>query len=96
MLTIDPNRMSQVIQAAFERTADAHRWQTAIVRAAQIIDSNPYVHFENGVLLMLSEDSLEIYEVTATTCRCTAFKKGQPCKHRAAHRLLTRYNETSH
>jgi hypothetical protein len=52
---------------------------------------------------MLSPDSAELYEVTAGRCEridgerrvtCKAFAQGQPCKHRAARRLLARYNST--
>lgn len=79
----------------------------AVVRAAQIIDSNPYVHFESetGTLLLLSNDSNELYEVTVRECfrmdgdrrvHCKAYAQGQPCKHRALRHLLTRYTETLH
>ena len=96
MLNIDQNKMREVIQAAFNKATGNRRWETAIVKAQQIIESNPYVHMQaDGSLLMLS-DSNEIYEVKSNHCPCKAFRNGQPCKHRALYRLLTRYSETSH
>jgi hypothetical protein len=91
MLNVNAGRMQQVIQAAFDKVTGNLRWQIAIASAKQIIESNPFVHMqEDGTLLMLS-DSNEIYEVTAYTCPCRAFRQGQPCKHRATRQLLIRY-----
>jgi len=101
MFLQNQEKFQEVVQAAFERTQDNRRWQMAIVKAMQIIESNPFLHMdEQGTLIMLSPDSTEIYETTARECfrivgefrvHCRAFANGQPCKHRAAHRLLTRY-----
>lgn len=95
MMNIDQNRMQQVIQDAFNKVTGNRRWEMAVARAAQQLESNPYLHFADGKLLMLS-DSNEIYEVTDKACTCKAFRQGQPCKHRAIVRLMQRYNETSH
>ena len=95
MMNIDQNRMSEVIQQAFDKVSGNRRWETAIAKAKQQLGSNPYLHFDGSKLLMLS-DSNEIYEVTDRACTCKAFRNGQPCKHRAIVRLMQRYNETSH
>ena len=95
MLNVNADRMQQVIQAAFDKVTGNRRWQMAIARAKQIIESNPFVHLDGDTLLMLS-DSNEIYEVRAGFCPCKAFSQGQPCKHRAVRRLILRYNETVH
>ncbi|MCA1616437.1 MAG: hypothetical protein LC800_20545 [Acidobacteria bacterium] len=94
MMNLDQDTMRQVVEAAFNST-NSLRWQVAITRAAQILESNPSVHLDGDTLLMLS-DSGEIYEVKSGSCPCKAFRQGQPCKHRAARQLLIRYNETSH
>ena len=52
------------------------------------------VYHDGDVLLVLSESG-EIYRVNGV-CQCKAFANGQPCWHRAAARLIERYNETSH
>lgn len=96
MLNIDADRLQQVAQDAFNKAQGQKRWQTAVVKAKQIIESNPFLHMdESGTLLMLS-DSDEIYEVKHGSCPCTAFRNGQPCKHRATRQLLLRYSETIH
>jgi len=94
MLNLDQDRMQQVVQEAFNRATGNRRWETAIVRAKQQLESNPYMHFEGGELLVLSESG-EIYTANGS-CQCKAFANHQPCWHRAAARLVRRYTETSH
>lgn len=92
-MNIDLGRMEQVIQAAFDKVTGSRRWQTAIVKAKQQIEENPYLHFDGCALLILSPSG-EIYSANGT-CQCKAYKKGQPCWHRAAARLVERYRQTS-
>jgi hypothetical protein len=94
MLNIDEDRMQQVIQQAFDSVAGNRRWESAIVRAKQQIETNPYMHFDGAGLLVLSESG-EIYRADGT-CQCKAYANGKPCWHRAAARLIQRYNEKSH
>lgn len=94
MMNINTDKMQQVIQQAFDRVAGNRRWENAIVRAKQQLECNPYMHFDGDALLVLSESG-EIYQANEA-CQCKAFAKGQPCWHRAAARLVKRYNETSH
>jgi hypothetical protein len=93
-MNIDQSRMEQVIQEAFDKVSGSRRWQTAIVKAKQQIEENPYLHFDGCALLILSPSG-EIYSANGS-CQCKAYQKGQPCWHRAAARLVERYNETSH
>lgn len=94
MVSIDQNRMQQVIQEAFDKVSGSRRWQTAIAKAKQQIEENPYMHFDGAGLLVLSESG-EIYRANGA-CQCKAYTNGWPCWHRAAARLVQRYNETSH
>lgn len=94
MLEINQDKMEKVIQEAFNRVKCSRRWRTAIVKAKQQIESNPYIHFDGQALLILSPSG-EIYTANGT-CQCKAYMSGQPCWHRAAARLVERYNETSH
>ncbi len=91
MMNIDQSRMEQVIQEAFDKVTGSRRWQTAIAKAKQQIEENPYLHFDGSALLILSPSG-EIYSANGS-CQCRAFTNGQPCWHRAAARLVTRYNE---
>lgn len=94
MVNLDQDRMQQVAQEAFNRASGNHRWEVAIAKARQQLESNPYMHFDGQSLLILSPSG-EIYTANGA-CQCKAFAKGQPCWHRAAARLVRRYNETSH
>jgi hypothetical protein len=91
MMNLNTNRMEHVIQEAFDKAANSHRWQTAIAKARQELESNPYMHFDGHALLILSPSG-EIYSANGR-CQCRAFTHGQPCWHRAAARLVERYNE---
>ena len=93
-MDIDQNRMQKVIQTAFDKVANSIRWQTAIAKAKQQLEANPYIHFDGNALLILSPSG-EIYSANGI-CQCKAYRSGQPCWHRAAARLVQRYNETSH
>lgn len=94
MLNIDPDRMQQVAQKAFDKVSGNRRWETAIAKAKGQLESNPYIHFDGAALLILSPSG-EIYTANGA-CQCKAFAKGHPCWHRAAARLVQRYNETAH
>lgn len=94
MMNIDQSRMLEIVQAAFDKVADSRRWQVAIVKAKQQIEENPYLHFDGHTLLILSPSG-EIYAANGS-CQCKAYAKHQPCWHRAAARLIERYNKTAH
>lgn len=91
MLSVNEERMALVIQEAFDKVSDSRRWQTAIAKAKQQIESNPYLHFDGHALLVLSQSG-EIYTANGA-CQCKAYRQGQPCWHRAAARLVERYFE---
>jgi hypothetical protein len=94
MMNIEEAKMQNVIQEAFNKISGNRRWEVAIVKAKQQLESNPFMHFDGQSLLILSPSG-EIYSANGT-CQCKAFSKGQPCWHRAAARLVKRYNEASH
>lgn len=94
MLNVDAERMTAVIQEAFDKVGNNRRWQTAIAKAKQQLETNPYIHFDGAALLILS-DSNEIYRANGT-CQCKAYTKGFPCWHRAAARLVERYLKGAH
>jgi ABC-type transporter MlaC component len=94
MQDLDQNKMQQVAQEAFDKVSGNRRWETAIAKAKAQLEMNPYIHFDGQSLLILSPSN-EIYTANGT-CQCKAYRSGQPCWHRAAARLVKRYNETSH
>lgn len=94
MLNLNTNKMSEIIQAAFDKAQGSKRWQSAIAKAKLQIEENPFMHFDSNALLILSSSN-EIYRANGA-CQCKAYEKGFPCWHRAAARLVQRYAETSH
>jgi outer membrane protein assembly factor BamB len=94
MMNIDQDKMHEVSQEAFDKAEGQSRWQRAIAKAIGQLESNPYMHFDGNALLILS-DSNNIYSANGS-CQCKAYRQGHPCWHRAAARLVERYNETSH
>jgi hypothetical protein len=93
-MNINSAKLEQIVMEAFDKVSGNRRWEAAIVRAKQQLESNPYLHFDGDALLILSPSN-EIYRANGI-CQCKAFKLGQPCWHRAAARLVKRYNETAH
>lgn len=96
-MQLEQTKLDEVIQTAFEAAGeqggrDAKRWQTAIVKAKQQLESNPFLHFTGDALLILSPTSLNIYRANGV-CQCRAFLNGQPCVHRAAYKIVKRYHE---
>jgi len=93
-MNFNQETMQQVIQEAFDKVSGSRRWQTAIARAKREIEENPFMHYDGHALLILSSSN-EIYSANGT-CQCKAFEVGRPCWHRAAARIVERYNERAH
>lgn len=94
MQNLDQDKMQRVAQEAFNKISGNRRWELAIAKAKAQLESNPYMHFDGESLLILSPSG-EIYSADGS-CQCKAFTNNQPCWHRAAARLIQRYNEKSH
>ncbi len=66
-------------------------WVKQIGYAAKSVETNPYLNYEEGNFIVLSERSLNIYEVDEY-CDCKgAVEYGQICWHRVAKRLWENY-----
>lgn len=78
----------------------------ALGKAYELLQRNPYIHYENEKLILLSESKTEtgeakFYETSAHECRliepgnflCHAFWEGFPCWHRAAFEIVENYFE---
>ncbi len=83
-----------------------NRRRNALDKAYRLLQTNPFIHYENGKLLLLSESKTEtgeakFYETSSEECRliepgdflCHAFWEGFPCWHRAAFELVEKYFE---
>ncbi|MBA3714617.1 MAG: SWIM zinc finger family protein [Pyrinomonadaceae bacterium] len=93
MMNINANRMGAVVAAALAVVRDHKRWTSAIIRAAIEIEKNPYMHMDGRSLMVLSPSD-QIY-VAGAECQCESFRRGNPCWHLAAARLLKRYDEAT-
>ena len=91
-MNLDEQKLAAVIQAAFNRASGNRRWETAIAKAKQQFETNPYMSFDTHTLLVLSPSG-EIYEANGR-CQCRAYRRGFPCWHRAAGRIAQRYFES--
>lgn len=80
------------------------RRRNAIDKAHCQLQDNPFIHYENGKLLIFSESQTDdgkakFYETSRESCRliepgeylCHAFWQGFPCWHRAAHEIVEKY-----
>jgi hypothetical protein len=97
MLGIDQEILDEVAAESIAKInpnqTNGRRWINAIAKAVVEIQNNPFMTWQadSHSLLMLS-DSGNIYTANGT-CQCRAYEKGYPCKHRAAARLIVRYQE---
>lgn len=82
------------------------RRRNALDKAYRLLQANPFIHYENGKLLLLSESKTEtgeakFYETSSEECRliepgdflCHAFWEDFPCWHRAAFEIVEKYFE---
>lgn len=79
---------------------DAKRWINAIRKGLNELQENCYWQYADGALLLMSSTSGAIRTANGTCYDdkgepCKAFAQSQPCRHRAAARLLARYAETA-
>ena len=91
--------LAQVVETALQQVQGNKRWTNAILRGAELIESNRCLLIDNGMLLILSESGINY--IVNGICRteqglCPAYAKHKPCKHRAAYRLLQLYEERRH
>jgi hypothetical protein len=95
MINATSEQLLEASTDAFDRVAESNepewkkkRWTRAIARAWQELQSNVFLEWVDGSLLILSSSN-EIYEANGT-CQCRAFELGYPCWHRAAARIVQR------
>lgn len=65
-----------------------NRWSSALVKAVASLNARGW-RWNGSTLVMRSSDGFGQYRVTGSTCECVAFRRGQPCQHRMARRVIT-------
>lgn len=89
MMNLDTDKLNTVVETALVNASDSRAWSNAIRRAAEELEANPYIAYQEGSTLILSPSG-EIYTANGS-CGCKAYANSRPCWHRAANRLLVRY-----
>jgi hypothetical protein len=90
-MQINKAKFEQVVKGAKAKVTD-RRWLNAIDKASEGILNGAWIVTElHGGCLITTENGT--YHANGV-CQCKAFVNGQPCKHRAAARLIAIYNET--
>jgi hypothetical protein len=89
-----PIAMAVVFEAlvhAYDVAADATvtdaKWHNAVTSAFDHLLPLDSLDYANGVLMVQSATSDAVYHASSTQCQCHAFKRGNPCWHRAAARI---------
>jgi hypothetical protein len=83
-------KLAAIVEIAKSKTSD-RRWLNAIDRAAAALISNSWIVTELADSIAVTTESGQTYFANGV-CQCKAFELGQPCKHRAAARLIEMYN----
>jgi hypothetical protein len=92
MLNLDCTILSQVVSKALADAAAHPRWDSAINRAFQEVDSNPYMERAEHGGLLIGSPSGNVYAANGV-CQCEAYHHGQACWHRAAARIVRLHDE---
>lgn len=90
-MNLNEASLNEVKATALKAVKDNRRWTNAINKAAEELLNNPFVHFRGDCLVIWSASG-EVYEANGI-CQCAAYLSGQPCRHRAAYKLMKRYIE---
>jgi hypothetical protein len=86
-MQINKAKFERVVKEAKARAAGDARWINAIDKAADGILSGAWIITELSHSYAITTESGKTYFVNGS-CQCRAFELGQPCKHKAAARLL--------
>lgn len=87
-MTLDTANLNAAAEIAKSKTTD-RRWINAINAAVKGLTSGKWIVTElANCLVITTESSEKTYRVTEKICQCESFFHDQPCRHRAAVRLL--------
>lgn len=94
MLHLDPTLFAEIVKQARADVAaqpDAAKWNAAIDRAVELVESNPWIErCDHGIIVAGSEGAY----VANGACQCLAYQNGLThCKHRVLAKLVKRYDE---
>ena len=87
-MTLNTYKLNAAAEEAKAKTTN-RRWINAINAAVKALTSGKWILTElANCLVITTETSEKTYRVTEKICQCESFFHDQPCRHRAAVRLL--------
>ena len=90
---VNRQTVALALQEARKQAAEHQAWLNAINKAALYLSAEQWA-FDGETLVIMSATTDDArYLVTVKHCECRAFKRGIPCWHRAAVRLLEKTAE---
>jgi len=90
---VNRQTVALALQEARKQAAEHQAWLNAINKAALYLAAEQWA-FDGETLVIMSATTDDArYLVTTKCCECKAFKRGIPCWHRAAARLLCKTAE---
>jgi hypothetical protein len=90
---VNRQTVALALQEARKQAAEHQAWLNAINKAALYLAAEQWA-FDGETLVIMSATTDDArYLVTVKHCECRAFKRGIPCWHRAAARLLCKTAE---
>jgi hypothetical protein len=90
-MKFNTEKFERVVAEAKRKAADNKRWINAIDKAVEGLNGT-WIVTELMEGLLITTESGETYHANGK-CGCRAYQLNQPCKHRAAVKLVKRYNE---
>lgn len=90
---VNRTTVATALRQARIEAAEHRAWINAINRAALNLEACWWSFDGDDLLIESATDSSLRYTVDAHGCECKASKKGSPCWHRAARRLLVKAGE---
>lgn len=91
-MNFNTEQFTQVVESAIAASSDKPRWQNAVRKAAEGLRNGSIVISETVACALVTTEGGS-YRVNGAICECPAYRHGnQPCKHRAARRLISLYN----
>jgi hypothetical protein len=94
-MKLNQAQFNAVVEDAKAAAANFPRWIQAIDNAVAGVVSGWWIVTELQNSVVITTERGETYFAARGRCQCEAFKRNQPCKHRAAARLIERYNAAS-
>ncbi len=90
---VNRSTVGAALQEARRQCGQHLRWLNALNRAALNLEACPWQFDGETLVIHSATDTSTRYTVDAQGCQCRAAQKGNPCWHRAAHRLLVKAAE---